>query len=147
MSLIRWQRPRTMLSLMDDMDRLFRDLARAPWSLLQGTDFEWGPAVDVYETDDEVVVKASVPGVGKDNLEVNVTDEALTLHGETKSEQEVKEEGYYRREIRSGSFHRVIPWPSSVDTDSVKAKLEDGILEVRAAKTEKAKGGKKIEVK
>jgi HSP20 family protein len=136
-----------MLSLMDDMDRLFRDLVRTPWSLFPGTEYEWGPAVDVYETDDEVVVKASVPGVEKENLEVNVTDEALTLHGETKSEQEVKEEGYYRREIRSGTFHRVIPWPTSVDTDSVKAKMENGILEVRAAKTEKAKGGKKIEVK
>lgn len=146
MSLIRWQRPRGMLSVMDEMDRMFRDMARMPWAALQGAEFEWGPAVDVYEQENQVVVKAGVPGVKKEDIEVSATDEGVTIHGETKQEEEVKEEGYYRREIRRGSFHRMVPWPVDVDPESVSAKLEEGILTITANKTEKAKGGKKIEV-
>lgn len=146
MSLIRWQRPQTLLGMMDDWDRMMRDLARLPMAVVGG-EGEWGPAIDLYETDSEVVVKASLPGAKKENVDVSASDEGVTIHGETKSEEEVKEDGYYRHEIRRGSFHRVIPWPTSVDAEKVSAKFEDGILEIRAPKTEKAKGGKKIEVK
>ena len=146
MSLIRWQRPKHMLSMIDEMDRVFHDVARAPWAALQGTEYEWGPPIDVYEAEGQVVIKASVPGTKKEDLDVSATDEGLTLHGATKEEAEVKEEGYYRHEIRCGSFHRMIPWPTDVDPDTVSAKLEDGVLIVTANKTEKAKGGKKVEV-
>jgi len=146
MSLIRWQRPRGMMSVVDEMDRMFREMARVPWAVLQGAELEWGPAVDVYEQDNQVIVKAGVPGVRKEDVEVSATDEGVTIHGETKQEEEVKEEGYYRREMRRGSFHRVVPWPVDVDPDSVSAKLEDGILTITANKSEKARGGKKIEV-
>jgi HSP20 family protein len=131
---------------MDEMDRMFRDMARLPWAALQGAEFEWGPAVDVYEQENQVVVKAGVPGVKKEDIEVSATEEGVTINGETKHEEEVKEEGYYRKEIRRGSFHRVVPWPVDVDPESVSAKMEDGILTITANKTEKAKGGKKIEV-
>ena len=146
MSLIRWQKPHSMATVVDEMDRMWRDLARVPLSVVAG-EFDWGPSVDVYETETEVVVKASLAGAKKEDVEVNATDEALTIHGETRAEEEVKDEGYYRHEIRCGSFHRVVPWPTSVDSEKVSAKFEDGILEIRAPKTEKAKGGKKIEVK
>jgi len=147
MSLIRWSRPRSALSAFDEMDRMFRDMARAPWAALaQAGQYEVGPAVDVYETEDEVVVKAAVPGVTKEALEVNATEEGLTIHGETKREEKVEEEGYHLRELRWGSFHRVIPWPAAIEAEKVKAKFEDGILTVTAPKAEQAKGGKKIEV-
>ena len=146
MSLIRWQKPHSMNEVVDEMDRMFRELARFPWVPIPAGDFQWGPAVDVYETETEVVIKASLAGVKKDELEVHATEEALTLNGETRGEDEVKEEGYFRHELRTGAFHRVIPWPTSVDSEQVLAKFEDGMLEVRAPKTEKAKGGKRIEV-
>jgi HSP20 family protein len=147
MSLVRWQRPQNLGNVVDEMDRMFRELARFPWVSLPGGEFEWGPAVDVYETENEVVIKANLAGAKKEDVEVNATEEALTIHGEMKKEEEIKEEGYYRRELRYGTFHRVIPWPSTVDSENISAKFDDGILEIRAAKTEKAKGGKKIEVK
>lgn len=146
MSLIRWQRPRGMVSLVDEMDRMFRDVARVPWAALQGEEYEWGPPVDVYEEEGNIIVKASIPGVKKEDLEVSTTEEGVSIHGTTKEEKEVQEEGYYRHEIRSGAFHRVIPWPAAVDPESVSAKMEDGLLVVTAAKVEKPKGGKKIEV-
>ena len=146
MSLIHWQRPRGMLSVVDEMDRVFRDMARVPWAALQGTEFEWGPAVDVYEQDDQVVVKAGVPGARKEDIEVSASEEGVTIHGETKQEEEVKEEGYYRKEIRHGAFHRMVPWPVAVDPDSVSAKMEDGVLIITAQKAQQPPGGKKVEV-
>jgi HSP20 family protein len=146
MSLIRWQKPHGMGPVVDEMDRLFRDLARFPWVNFPTGDFEWGPAIDVYETENEVVVKANLAGAKKEDVDVNATEEALTIHGETKAEEEAKEEGFYRHELRTGTFHRVIPWPTSVNSEAVAAKFEDGILVIRAPKTEKAKGGKKIDV-
>ena len=146
MSLIRWQKPRGMMSVVDDMDRMFRDLARVPWAAIQGQEYEWGPPIDVYEDEGKIVVKASVPGAKKEDMEVNSTDEGVTIHGETKEEKEIKEEGYYRHEIRCGSFHRMVPWPAEVDLDSVSAKMEDGVLVITAQKIDKAKGGKKVKV-
>jgi len=134
------------MSLFDEMERAFRDLARSPLSAAGIADFDWGPAVDVYETEGEVVVRANLAGAAKEDVEVNATDEAVTVHGETRQESEVREEGLYRREFRYGSFHRTIPWPTNVDSQSVSAKLEDGILTIRAQKTEKAMGGQKVSV-
>jgi HSP20 family protein len=145
--MIRWQRPHSMTGVIDEMDRAFRDLAAAPWAAaLHAGGFEWGPAVDVYETEDQIVVKSSLPGVQKEDLEVNATEDGLTIHGESKQEEEVKDDNYYRKELRRGTFHRQIPWPASVDPDTVSAKLEDGVLVVRATKIEKAAGGKQITV-
>lgn len=146
MSLIHWQKPHSMTAVVDEMDRMFRELARTPWIPFPTAEFEWGPAVDVYETDSELVIKANLAGAKKEDVEVNATEEALTIHGETRHEEEVKAEGYYRHELRCGTFHRVIPWPTSVDSEQIAAKFEDGLLVIRVPKTEKAQGGKKIEV-
>lgn len=148
MSLIRW-RPRSQMlgrpmmrahDLFDELDRLFV----APDESGEG---EYGPAVDVYETDAEVVVKAQIPGVKKEDLDVKIQDNTLMIRAETRREEEVEEEGYFRRELRYGTWARRLPLPAEVDDEQVSAKLSDGMLEVHAKKLEKpTDSGRKIEV-
>jgi HSP20 family protein len=104
------------------------------------------PTVDVYEEKDDIVVKAELPGMAKDNIEVNLTDHTLTIKGEKKKEEEVKEENYYRSERSYGSFLRMLELPKDVHAEKVKASFKNGILEVRMPKTEEAKA-KEIKVK
>lgn len=104
------------------------------------------PIVDVFEEKDDIVVKAELPGIEKDNIEVNLTDHTLTIKGEKKKEEEIKEENYYRAERSYGSFLRTLELPRDVRADQVKASFKNGILEVRIPKTEEAKA-KEIKVK
>ena len=91
-------------------------------------------------------MKAELPGIDKENIEVNLTDHTLTIKGEKKKEEEVKEENYYRCERSYGSFLRSVELPKDVHADKVKASFKNGILEVRVPKTEEAKS-KEIKVK
>ncbi|MFP4248822.1 MAG: Hsp20/alpha crystallin family protein [Armatimonadota bacterium] len=150
MSLIRWQRRPQMLArpmmrahdLFDELDRLFTTQTTE-----MAEEADYGPAVDVYETDDEVVVKAQLPGVKKEDVDVSIQDNTLTVRAETKREEEVEEDGYFRRELRYGTYARRLPLPAMVDEEQVAAKMEDGVLEVRAKKTEEVEeSGKKISV-
>ena len=104
------------------------------------------PAVDLYEEKDDIVVKADLPGMDKDNIEVNLSGNRLTIKGEKKQEEEVKKEGYYRSERSYGSFVRTLELPREVQTDKVKAAFKNGILEIRLPKTEESKK-KEIQVK
>jgi HSP20 family protein len=97
------------------------------------------PAVDLYEEKDDIVVKAELPGMEKDNIEVNLTDNRLTIKGEKKQEQESKKENYYRSERSYGSFVRTLELPREVQTAKVKAAFKNGVLEIRLPKTEEAK--------
>jgi HSP20 family protein len=104
------------------------------------------PAVDLYEEKDDIVVKAELPGINKDDVEVNLSDHTLTIKGEKKHEKEIKEENYYRSERSYGSFIRTLELPKDVHSDKVKASFKNGVLEVRLPKTEEAKA-KEIKVK
>ena len=97
------------------------------------------PTVDLYEEKDDIVVKAELPGLEKDDIEVNLSDNRLTIRGEKKQEEEVKRENYYRSERSYGSFSRTLELPREVQTDKVKAAFKNGILEIRLPKTEEAK--------
>jgi len=150
MSLIRWHRRPSMLArpmmhahdLFDELDRLFTTQAT---ELAEEADY--GPAVDVFQTDDEVVVKAQLPGVKKEDVDVSLEENTLTIRAETKREEEVDEDGYFRRELRYGTFARRLPLPAAVDEEQVSAQMNDGVLEVRAKKSEKPEeAGKKIQV-
>lgn len=129
-----------------DLDRLMTDFfdrrARAwwpeRWSLPAVLDIE-PPVVDLYEDKDDLVVKAELPGMEKEDIEVNVTDHTLTIKGEKKKEEEVEEENYYRSERSFGSFRRDLELPSDVQAEKAKASFKNGILEVRLARTEAAK--------
>jgi len=115
------------------MDRLFgpRILAWEPAEL--------GFALDVYETDDALVVKAALPGVRPDEVDISVTDDILTSKGETKSEEETKNENYHRRELRYGAFARSITLPTLVNHDKAEATFENGILTITLPKAEEVK--------
>ena len=98
-----------------------------------------GPAVDLYEHKDEMIVKAELPGLTKNDIEVSITDRLLTLKGEKKQEDEVKEEDYYRSERAYGCFTRSIELPAEVSLEKVKAVFKNGVLEIRLPKSEQAK--------
>jgi HSP20 family protein len=142
--LARWER---------DMERVFDDFwgrRMRPWwperwSMPAALEIA-APVVDLFEEKDEIVVKAELPGMDKDNIEVNLTDHTLTIKGEKKKEEEVKEENYYRSERSYGSFVRTLELPTEVHSDKVKASFKNGVLEVRLPKTEAAKA-KEIKVK
>jgi HSP20 family protein len=127
-------------------DRLTEDFWRRPFSSSMLGD-RWPlpmisiktPSLDVFEEKDEIVVKADLPGMNKDEIEVTVTENVVTIKGEKKKEEEVKEKDYYRRERSYGSFVRSVELPSEVKSDQIKANFKDGVLEVRMPKTEEAK--------
>lgn len=97
------------------------------------------PRLDIIDRDDEIVVKAEVPGVNKDDIEVSLTGNMLTIKGETKKEEKEEKGDYYRREIVHGAFSRSVSLPVEVDDAKAKADLKDGVLEIVLPKVEKAK--------
>jgi HSP20 family protein len=136
-----------MSRLEQDMERMFHEFWRRPFLSLWDHERSWPgrmlsiqmPAMDVYEEKDEVVVKAELPGLSKEDLDVTLTESTLTLKGEKKKEEEVKEKNFYRSERSSGSFVRTIDLPSEIKTDQTKASFKNGVLEIRLPKTEDAK--------
>lgn len=99
----------------------------------------WGPAVDVSETQNEMIIRAEIPGVDPNDLDLTVTEDGITLRGEVKQETLADEHGYRRIERRYGSFHRTIPFPVPVKHEQATAQYRNGILDVRAPKAEHAK--------
>lgn len=99
----------------------------------------WAPTIDVYETAGSMVIKAELPGVNKDDVRVTLEGNDLVIEGERKSENEVKEDDYYRMERSYGSFYRRVPMNFEVDAEKVSASYVDGVLEVRVPQPEQAK--------
>jgi HSP20 family protein len=97
------------------------------------------PALDVYDQKDDVIVKAEIPGLTKDEIEISLEGNFLTVKGEKKKEEEVKEEDYYRHERTFGAFSRTIELPVDIKTDKVNASFNNGVLEIRLPKAEEAK--------
>lgn len=132
---IKWRQPEQELRrFRDEFSSLFDDFLGRPL-LPKWWTGEPSPGVDIYETPTELVVKMEVPGMDKKDLDISVTDKDVTVKGELKKDEEVKEEGYYRRERRYGAFSRCVPLPGSVQTEQAKASLKDGMLEIRIPKT------------
>ena len=135
-NLIRWEPAREMMTLREAMDRLFDDAFTRPLSLRDA----WSvPAIDMYQTDDEIVVKAALPGIKADEVQINITGEVLTLKGEMKHEEEKKEKAWHIREQRWGSFERSVVLPTDVVSDKAKAEFENGILTITLPKAEEVK--------
>ena len=128
----------------DLFDRFFGD---AGWPTLFGQEERWfAPNVDVSESDDAITVKAEMPGMKKEDIDITVSDGLLTLSGEKKDEQEEKKENYHVRESRYGAFRRTVRLPADVDADKIDAGYRDGVLTISVPKSERARS-KKIEVK
>jgi HSP20 family protein len=129
-------------------DRMVEDFWRRPFPSVLRPE-RWWPseagmmmrlvAVDVYEEKDDVIIKAELPGLSKEDISVQVADSTLTIKGEKKREEEIKEEDYYSCERSFGAFTRTIDLPSEVKADQVKACFKNGVLEIRMPKTEEAK--------
>ena len=135
-----------ILSFQKEMDRLFRDFFEVePFGQRLLSTF---PEIDVKETEKEMRVSAELPGMEEKDVEVLLDSDSLTIRGEKKHEEEEKGESYYRSERRYGSFCRVIPLTSEVESDKVEAKFKNGVLTVTIPKTEKARADlKKIPIK
>lgn len=136
-NLTRWEPVREMMTLREAMDRLFDDAFTRPINLRDGG---WSsPAIDMFQTDDEVVVKAALPGFNADDVQINVTGEVLTIRGELKHEEEKKEKAWHIREQRWGSFERSVALPTDVMADKANADFANGILTITLPKAEEVK--------
>jgi HSP20 family protein len=124
------------MTLREAMDRQFDDTFTRAISMSAGS---VGPAIDLYQNEDEVIVKASLPGLKSEDLHISVTADVLTLSGEFKQESDKKEATYHIREHRYGSFERSVILPTDVQTDKAKADFKDGILTIRLPKAETVK--------
>lgn len=145
-NLVRWEPFRDIVTLREAMDRLFEESVVRPQTGWLTTAGAGALAVDMYETDDAVIVKSAVPGIKPQDLDISIVGDTLTIKGETKSEQEVKEEHYIRRERHSGSFCRSLTVPLPIVADKAEAEFEDGVLTLTLPKAEEVKP-KAIKVK
>lgn len=119
----------------DDVDRMFEDFgmprALSPWSgTAERGGAAWAPAIDVVQKDDQLVIRADVPGMKKDDLSIELAENVITIQGERKSDREEERGGVYRRERSYGSFCRVVPLPEGAITEQAKASFRDGVLEI-----------------
>lgn len=131
--LVRWDPFAEFGSLRRAMDRLFEDYA--PTRSVRG-DVELTFPVDVSETENEITVKAVLPGIKPEDVELTVNEGVLTVRGESKSETKEEKENFYRREIRYGAFSRSLPLPTRVDQEKAEAEFADGILTIHLPKAE-----------
>lgn len=135
-NLVRFEPMREMVRMSDAMDRLFDNIYGRSW---KDSDLFESPSVDMYQTENDIVVKASLPGMRADDIQISVVGDVLSLRGETHSEDEIKDASYHIRERRSGSFARSIPLPAAVQADKAKADFEDGVLTLTLPKAEEMK--------
>ncbi|MDK2835866.1 MAG: hypothetical protein PWP21_643 [Thermosediminibacterales bacterium] len=142
MALIPWEPSYELGRLREEMNRLFDRSFNDIFPV-----FGRQPSVDIFQTENDVVIKAEMPGVNPQDLDINVTENTVTLQGEIKHINETNEEGYIRKERRYGKFYRTFPLPVEVKPENARASLKNGILEIRLPKSEKAKQkGIKIKV-
>ena len=137
-SLIKWQPVSDMVSLRDAMDRLFEDsfVTRRGFPALWNGDTL---ALDVYETNEALVIKTSLPGVKPEEVDITLSDDILTIKGETKSEEKVEKANYLRQERRYGTFQRSVQLPANLQSDKAEACFENGVLTLTIPKAEEAK--------
>jgi len=130
---------REMISLREAMDRLLDEALTRPLGLSLGENVAWVPQIDMYQTDEDVVVKATIPGVKPEDLHITITGDVLTIRGEIKAEEEVEGATYHLRERRYGTFSRSLPLPVPVVADKAKAEFENGILTLTLPKAEEVR--------
>lgn len=138
MVITRWDPFRELASLQNRVNSLFHDYGRSNQEDLT-TSGSFIPAVDVYEDEHKVTLKLEVPGVNEQDLDLQVENNTLTIRGERRFEKEEKEENFQRIERRYGSFSRSFALPNTINTESVKANYQNGVLKIELAKREEAK--------
>jgi HSP20 family protein len=139
--IIRWTPNREIQSLWDSMDRMFSD----NYPTLEEHARTWGLALDVVENEDAYVVKASLPGINPDDIDITMEKSTLTISGESRADETIHSEDYRLRERRYGSFSRSLSFPLQVNSDDIRADYENGVLTLTVPKAEEVKP-KKIAV-
>ncbi|PMP69173.1 MAG: molecular chaperone [Thermodesulfobacterium geofontis] len=125
--LILW---RPLQELKREMDRIWQEFFGKGWLTERFEGIEWVPAIDVSETDNEIVVKVDVPGVNPEDIEISLSDNVLVIKGEKKKEEEEKKENFYRMERYYGSFMRSIQLPCEVEEEKISATYKNGVLKI-----------------
>lgn len=140
MPIVRWEPFRNLVSTQDQFNRLFNETFSRFFSGAEGGEAQtWSPAVDIYENEQKLVLKAELPGIDPNDVEVRVEDNVLYLRGHRKFEKDVKEENYHRIERAYGNFQRTFTLPNFVDASSVTAEYKNGLLTLTLPKREEAK--------
>ena len=142
MALIRWEPTRELSSLQGEMNRLFNSFFEAPSQVANGGTGmvnRWIPAMDLVEQDEHYVLRADLPGMREDDVNIELENNVLTVSGERKHESTDKGKGFYRIERASGSFSRILTLPEGVDAAAIAASFRDGVLELRIPKPEQRK--------
>lgn len=135
----KWEPFRELSGFQDEMNQLFEDFfGRMPTRRMFAEGF-WAPLMDIEETKDEILVKAELPGMRKEDVKIQINNDVLSITGERKREEETREKTYHRIERAYGKFQRMIRLPTEVDATKVKATYESGVLTVKLPKSEQAK--------
>jgi HSP20 family protein len=141
-TLVRWEPFRELASVQTEMSRLMNGLLEGPGRVTQN----WVPALDVWETESDVVYAFDLPGIPEDAITIEVKDETLSVSAERARTEETSEDGFYRFERRYGTFARAVGLPQGVDQDQISARFENGVLEIRVPKPEEQKA-RRIELR
>jgi HSP20 family protein len=140
MSLIRWQPLHELDNLRNQMNHLFEELVRGEREIpfFPKGDIVWSPAVELKETETEVILKAQIPGIDAKDLNVEVSQESVSITGEHREEKKSEEKGFFRSEFRYGKFERLIPLPTPVKNDQIQSEFKNGLLTLTMPKLEKS---------
>jgi HSP20 family protein len=141
---------RKLQRMSDEMDRMFDDFGLGrrwirPFGRESGTEL-WAPEVEVFQKNNELTIRADLPGLKREDVKVDITDDEICIQGERKHEREEEREGYYRSERGYGSFCRVIPLPEGAITEQAKANFKDGVLEITLPAPPPAAKGRRLEI-
>jgi HSP20 family protein len=142
MAIVRWEPFRELATLQNEVNRLFNTAFDAPAPAGNGNGSalrRWMPAMDLVETEDHFVLRADLPGMSEENVNIEVEDRVLTVSGERKAEHETSKEGYHRVERAFGAFSRSLTLPEGVNAEAVEASFDRGVLEIRIPKPEQRK--------
>jgi HSP20 family protein len=139
MTVIKWDPLRNITTLQDRINRLFEDAFPRSDEAEQDLVCAWRPVVDIYETDQGIVITADLPGVDKQDVSVEVKENVLTIQGERKSETQVGDDQYFRRERACGTFQRSFTLRSVIAPDLIKASFKNGVLKIHIPKPEEEK--------
>jgi HSP20 family protein len=137
MALIRWEPVAELNTIQNEMNRLFNNLFDAPTA--HSTSRRWIPAMDLVETADHYVLRADLPGLSDEDVNVQLEDNVLTISGERETEQHIEQQGYYRLERAFGAFSRSLTLPEGIDAESIHAHFNRGVLEITIPKPEQKK--------
>ena len=139
-------------SFREEMDRLFDDfgfgrgLAFPRLGGFAESAFDWAPQTEVFERDNKLIVQVDLPGLSKDDINVDIDENHITIRGERRSEHKQEEEGFYQSERSYGSFYRAIPLPEGIDPDEARAEFRDGVLEITMPLPEQRSRGRRLEI-